>query len=102
MYVLGRVIEMNSAIIENPESIILARVIGSTESTLPPAVAQEFLRWCFADADQQRMSQLAAKARAGSLTPEESMEAESYERVSSFLGLIKSKARRSLQGSSNT
>ena len=42
----------------------------------------------------------AAKARQGALTPEEQAQAESFERVSSFLGLVKSKARRSLQAHS--
>ncbi len=47
------------------------------------------------------MADLAAKARAGSLSDEEIIEAEEYEQVSSFLGLVKSKARRSLQNHSS-
>ncbi len=88
---------MSTSIIDDPETTILARVIGQSDSPLTPAVAQEFLRWSFADSDRQRMNELAAKARAGTLTPEEQAEAEGYERVSSFLGIVKSKARRSLQ-----
>lgn len=86
--------------IDDPETSILARVIGQTEGTLPREVAQEFLRWTFTDQDRQRMADLAAKARAGTLTDEERAEIEGYERVSSFLGVVKSKARRSLQSSS--
>lgn len=82
------------------ESAILARVIASNEPNLAPSVAAEFLKWSFAESDIQRMSELAEKARLGSLTPEEQAETESFERVSSFLGVIKSKARRSLQAHS--
>lgn len=79
------------------ESAILARVIGSNEPQLPPSVATELLKWGFNETDKQRMSELAAKARLGTLTTEEEVETESFERVSSFLSLVKSKARRSLK-----
>ncbi|MDB5390481.1 MAG: hypothetical protein JWM11_6127 [Planctomycetaceae bacterium] len=79
------------------ESAILARVIAPHEPNLPPGVAAEFLKWSFDESDKQRMSELAEKARRGALTPDEQAETESFERVSSFLGVIKSKARRSLQ-----
>lgn len=82
------------------ESAILARVIGPNVPNLPPGVAAELLKWGFDDSDKQRMSELAAKARQGTLTSEEQAETESFERVSSFLGLVKSKARRSLQAQS--
>jgi hypothetical protein len=90
---------MTTSTIDDPETAILARVIGENEPTLPAAVAHEFLRWRFTESDRRRMSELSAKARAGSLTAEEQAEAESYERISSFLGIVKSKARRSLQAS---
>ena len=83
------------------ESTILARVIAPDEPTLPAAVAAELLKWSFPMADRTRMAELAAKAREGSLTASERAETEGYERVSSFLGLVKSKARRSLQLSSD-
>ena len=88
---------MSPATIENAESTILSRVIAPDAPTLPPAVASELLKWGFPEADKQRMAKLAAKARQGTLTAEEQVETEGYERVSSFLGLVKSKARRSLQ-----
>lgn len=78
------------------ESTILARVMTAGQSSLSPELAQELLTWGFALSDHERMADLAAKARAGLLTEEEQMETEGYERVSSFLGLVKSKARRSL------
>ena len=82
------------------ESAIFARVIAP-EARLEPAVATEFLKWGFDDADRQRMSELAAKARAGTLTADEQAETAEYERVSSLLGIVKSKARRSLQAHSD-
>jgi len=88
---------MQSSTIENAESIILSRVISADAPTLPESVARELLKWGFSETDRQRMSALALKARQGTLDSEENAEIEAYERVSSFLGLVKSKARRSLQ-----
>lgn len=88
---------MSSTTIENTESTILARVIAAETPTMSSAVAAELLKWGFSEPDKQHMSELAAKARHGTLTAAEQAEAEGYERVSSFLGLVKSIARRSLQ-----
>jgi hypothetical protein len=88
---------METHTLDNAESTILARVIAPESPTLPEAVARELLKWGFSDADRRRMSELATKARAGTLDPDEAAETEAYERVSSFLGMVKSKARRSLQ-----
>lgn len=88
---------MITSIPETSESTILARVISPENPTLSPAVAKELLNWGFSENDKERMSELAAKARAGTLTETERWETEGYERVSSFLSLVKSKARRSLQ-----
>jgi hypothetical protein len=88
---------MSASTLDDPEARILARVIGAQEPTLSPEVAREFLGWSFSEFDRQRMSLLAERARAGTLTPEERAETEGYERVDSFLGIVKSKARRSLQ-----
>lgn len=86
---------MNTSFID--EAAILARVIAPNKADLPPTVARELLKWGFSESDHRRMSELAAKARQGALSPEEQSEADGFERVSSFLGLVKSKARRSLQ-----
>lgn len=91
---------MSASTIENVESTILARVIAPDTPSLTPAVASELLKWRFPEADQQRMAELAAKAREGTLTADEQTEIDGYERVSSFLGLVKSKARRSLKNGS--
>ena len=88
---------MESAVLENAESAILARIIAAGGPVLSAAVAGEILNWSFNQDDRDRMSMLADKARTGGLTPPEAEELDAYERVSSFLGLVKSKARRSLQ-----
>ena len=90
---------MSTSTIENAETAILSRVIAADAPTLTAVIASELLNWGFPEAGKQRMTVLAAKARLGTLTIEERSEAESYERVSSFLGLVKSNARRSLQNS---
>lgn len=75
------------------ESAILARVIAPDSGNLSADVAAQLLQWGFPDADKRRMSELAAKARAGTLSPDEQLEVAAYERISSFLGVVKSKAR---------
>ncbi len=90
-----------SSTIANAESTILARVMSVGVSVLPEIVATEMLKWEFSDFDRVRMSELAAKARAGELTAEEEEETDAYERVGSFLGLIKSQARRSIRSKSD-
>lgn len=79
------------------DSEILARVVSPDSPTMSPVVATEILRLSFSNQDRQRMRELAAKAREGALTGEEIALTESYERVSSFLGFLKSKARISLE-----
>ena len=79
------------------ESEILTRVIAPERPTLQREVAEAFLMLRFEDDDRERMDDLAQKAQAGVLTPDERDAAENYERVGTFLALLKSKARQSLQ-----
>jgi len=53
-----------------------------------------------AGADLERANELAAKARAGTLSPTEEREMEDYRAVGTALELLKSKARLSLKRSS--
>jgi hypothetical protein len=87
---------MTTTIPDISESTILASVIAPEHPGMSPDVARELLSWEFTLQDRQRMTELAAKARAGTLSDSEQSVIEAYERVSSFLGLVKSKARRSL------
>jgi hypothetical protein len=61
------------------------------------AAARALLALDFNRADKDRMRQLSAKAREGTLSPEEQVEINNYERVGHILNLIQSKARCSLK-----
>jgi hypothetical protein len=78
---------------ETTEGAIWSRVIQPDEEDLTPEVARALLRLEFPEPDRRRMHELAAKAREDTLTPAESEEVASYERVGSFLSLVKAKAR---------
>lgn len=79
------------------EAAILTRLVGHDEPVLSSATAKAFLALGFGPADKDRMNALAAKARAGKLTGDEFAEVEAYSRISSLLGILKSKARRALK-----
>ncbi len=66
------------------------------------AVARAILALDFIQADKDRMRQLSAKAREGTLTPDEQAESNSYERVGHLLNLMQSKARCSLESGRGT
>ncbi len=88
---------MQQTQIPSHEAAILTRLFGPGEPVLTSATAKGFLALGFGSADKDRMHDLAAKARDGSLTSEERTEVEAYSRISSLLGILKSKARRSLK-----
>jgi hypothetical protein len=78
------------------EAAIMTRLSGPDEPALS-AAAKGILALSFSLADKERMHALAAKARKGLLTSDEEAEVEAYSRVSSLLGILKSKARRALK-----
>ncbi len=84
------------------EVAILRRVLEPNQPTLSAAAARAFLTFDFTEADKERMRQLAAKAREGTLTPAEQTEINNYERVGHLLNMLRSKARRSLKDRSGT
>jgi hypothetical protein len=80
------------------EAAILARLmLAPQKPALSQAAAKGILTLEFSQVDKDRMHLLATKARAGGLTPDEEREVEAYSRVSSLLGILKSKARRALR-----
>lgn len=79
------------------EVAILSRVLEARKPTLSPQAARDLLALEFGPADKERMRQLSAKARAGTLTAEEQIEIENYERLGHVLNILLSKARRSLK-----
>jgi hypothetical protein len=81
------------------EAAILRRLILPNGASLSPAAAQGILALRFDQTDKDRMHALAAKAREGTLCPEEQREVDAYSRVGSLLGILHSKARRALKNS---
>jgi hypothetical protein len=79
------------------ESTILSRVIAPDEGTLSVEGASALLSLKFSEEDQQRMRELAEKARRGELTGEDAAWTTAYERVGSLLGLLQSKARQTIK-----
>jgi hypothetical protein len=80
------------------EVAIFGRVLEPDQATLDVAAARAILELDFKQADKDRMLVLLAKAKAGTLTADEQVEIDNYERVGHMLSLMKSKARRSLKG----
>jgi hypothetical protein len=76
---------------------ILRRVVDGEEPFRSTEAARAILRLRFSPRDQARMNRLAAKNREGTLKPEEEEELNNYLRVGQTLGILQSKARRSLR-----
>jgi len=81
----------------NTEAAILARIIQSDERPLTPQAAQYLLSMKLPSGDEDRVNELSAKARAGSLTEAETQELDSYLHIGSLLAVMQSKARRLLK-----
>ncbi len=79
------------------EVSILNRMSRPEVPMISPEAAREILGWDFDQADKDRMRQLSAKARAGTLTAEEDAEVGRYELLGHLLNIMQSKARRSLK-----
>jgi hypothetical protein len=82
-----------STTVETYDDTILTNLDGA----LTPQAAEGILSLRFSEQQQQRMRDLTGKARAGDLTEQERAEADSFERVSSLLGILQSKARVSMR-----
>jgi hypothetical protein len=81
----------------NSEASILARVIEEDPAEITPDVARYLLAMRLPSTDRERVDELSAKARAGSLTPEEITELDGYLHVGTLPGVLQSRARRSLK-----
>jgi hypothetical protein len=79
------------------EMAILRRVVDSDQRVLSEDAARAILRLRFSASDKARMNRLAAKNRQGKLTSEEEVALTNYIRVGQTLGILRSKARRSLK-----
>lgn len=89
--------EMSSQVVTpNTEAAILARVIQSDDRELTPEAARYLLSMKLPSADKERVNELSANARAGTLTESEAQELDSYLHIGVLLGVMQSKARRLL------
>jgi hypothetical protein len=79
------------------EGAIWARIVEPENGDLTSEAAKILLQLDFKPADRSRMDELAEKARAGTLTPQEREVANTYNRVAHLLALFQSKARLSLR-----
>jgi len=61
----------------NTEAAILARILESDPGTITPDVARYLLSMRLPQRDEERVNELSAKARAGSLKPPEEQELDS-------------------------
>ena len=78
------------------EMAILSRIIDSAQPSLTEDAARALLRMQFNAADRKRINHLAERNRAGTLTAAEEAELSNYIRAGQTLGILQSKARRSL------
>ena len=79
------------------EAAIFSRLVEPDKSGFSISAARAILKLNFSETDKTRMRELAAKAREGSLSAAEQIEIDNYERVGALLGILWSKARRSLK-----
>ena len=86
-----------AATVPTNEMAILRRVFDHEEPFPSVDAARAILRFRFSSWDRARMNRLAAKNRQGKLQPKEEEELDNYIRVGQTLGILQSKARRSLK-----
>jgi capsule polysaccharide export protein KpsE/RkpR len=91
---------MHTASTDTSEVSILNRILRPKVPTFSPEGAEDILSLDFDQADKDRMRELSAKARAGTLTAAEDAVAGKYELVGHLLNIMQSKARRSLKSRS--
>ena len=85
----------------NTESAILARILQADEQELTPDAARYWLSVKLPSRDQDRVDELSAKARAGSLSEAESQELDHYLDIGFLLGTMHAKARLLLRTEAN-
>ena len=76
---------------------IIRRLIDFNQGELSPVLAQAVLQIHFAESDQNRMRELAAKCNEGQLAADEADEYDGYIAAADLLSLWQSKARLALK-----
>ena len=83
--------------VNTSELAILSRVLEPEQATFSPEAARAILGLDFGQPDKDRMCLLSSKAQEGTLSSEEKVEINNYERVGHLLNLMQSKARRTIK-----
>ncbi len=81
----------------NTEAAILTRMLEYDERELTPDAARYLPSIKLPSSDEERVDELSAKARAGSLTEAEAQELDGYLRIGSLVAILQSTARRLLK-----
>jgi hypothetical protein len=76
---------------------IMGRIMDPDGRTLSAAGARAILDLDFKETDKERVRELSAKAREGTLSPEEQAELNNYELADQILAVMMSRARRALK-----
>jgi hypothetical protein len=88
---------MNPTTIENNQTNILARAIDCHAGGLSVSVAEFIVSLQLTAEDEERMNELAAKAREGQLTADEEAELEEFRRFGRLMEMLKLKASKVLR-----
>ena len=86
---------INASIID-PSVATWQRVI-EFRGDLSPSAARALLKLQFSERDHALMGELSRKARAGTLSPPEQMQLDTFERLGCLLDIVHSKAREVLK-----
>lgn len=78
------------------EVTILARVLSNGRGQLPHDIARYVLKLSFSDRDKARMHDLVVRNQDDALTAEEKEQLLAFGKAGDVLGILKSKARRTL------
>jgi hypothetical protein len=79
------------------EVTILARIFDDERGLLPRELARSILEVEFSERDKARMHDLAVRNQADALSPAEEEELYGFAKAGTLLGILKSKARRTLK-----
>ena len=79
----------------DPSAVIWQGVV-EFQGALLPSAARALLKLQFSERAHARMDELSRKARAGTLTPQEQAELDTFERLGCLLSILHSKARQAL------
>lgn len=73
--------------------LVLRRLIDFSQGNLPPSVAEAVLQLHFSASDEARLTDLADKSTAGTLSAEEAIEYDALIDAADLVSFWKSKAR---------